>query len=263
VRSPNAYEPPESQSRPSRSAASGAPAGERFVKVLAADTSSALGAVALLEDGRLAVEARVRLGKGHAEVLLPTAEALLRLGGRSLDELDLLCVGLGPGSFTGLRIGVVTFRMLAMALGLPIQGVSSLEALCVPWLGEDVLLVPTLDAYRGEVYAAVFRARGGRLERAAEDAAVRPEALAEQVVRLAEGEPLVLFGSGYDRHVERFAALPGTVLRLRGVSPSAEHVARLGTAMHALRPDTGRSGIVPSYVRKSDAELSRARREGG
>ena len=190
---------------------------------------------------------------GHANRLLGAAEAALAQAGLGWEEVDRIAVGVGPGSFTGLRIGIATARALAQARGLPLVGVSSLEALALgagdadpPAAGgEPPLILAVLDARRGEAFAAAWR--GGALVLPA--AALSPEALVERVGGLA-GSPLAV-GDGAVRFRGPLEAAGARVPpdedgahRLR-----AEHVCRLGAAGNP----TDRDALLPDYLREPDA----------
>jgi tRNA threonylcarbamoyladenosine biosynthesis protein TsaB len=128
------------------------------VNVLGIDTSTPLGSVALVTDGVPLSEQTARVRARHGETLMPLVERALELSGISLAEVDLLAVGLGPGSFTGLRVGIATAQGLALASDLPVVGVGSLEALAFGLGSGAAPRVPLLDAHKGEVYAAAYRA---------------------------------------------------------------------------------------------------------
>jgi tRNA threonylcarbamoyladenosine biosynthesis protein TsaB len=225
------------------------------VIVLAAETSTDRGSVALLDDERLLAEVELELGKGHSENLLRMADAVLGLAGKKLKDVEQLCVGLGPGSFTGVRIGVVTLRMLGYALGVPVAGVSTLEALCGPWLDEEALLMPTLDAHRGQVYTAVLRASRGRLVRERDDAALFPAEFAERERELGEHEPVVVLGPGWQRYQAALGEPPRGIRRVPGATPRASGVARCALRSELKLPPEQRRAVAPNYVRHSDAEL--------
>ena len=135
------------------------------MRLLAVDTSTLTGAVALLEDDTLVAESRLNVALTHGERLLPAIDGILAAAGWSLAELDALAVAVGPGSFTGLRIGVSTVKGLAFATGKPTVPVSTLEALAwsLPLAAHPVC--PVLDARKGEVYTALFLTRGDQPER--------------------------------------------------------------------------------------------------
>lgn len=181
---------------------------------------------------------------GHANRLLGAAEAALQRAGLAWEQVDRIAVGVGPGSFTGLRIGIATARALAQGRGLPLVGVSSLEALALG-AGDAELVLAVLDARRGEAFAAAWR--GGALVLPA--AALSPEALVERVGALA-GSPLAV-GDGAVRFRGPLEAAGALVPpdedgahRLR-----AEHVCRLGAAGNPI----DRDALLPDYLREPDA----------
>ncbi|MEM7446725.1 MAG: tRNA (adenosine(37)-N6)-threonylcarbamoyltransferase complex dimerization subunit type 1 TsaB [Myxococcota bacterium] len=228
------------------------------MKVLALDTSGPLGTVAVCADGELLCEVSARVRARHGETLMPHVDYALKSAGVSTDEIDLVGCGLGPGSFTGLRVGVATAKGFAYALSCPIVGVSSSMALC-----EDIGTAATariatiIDAHRSEVFANVYRLDTDRrwvTEDAPHPASM--EATLEQLEAI-EG-PLVLTGSGVRAHERAFLELQqrrGAELYLAPVScdtPRASSVARLAVAewhrrgpadLHQLEPIYGRSSF--------------------
>jgi tRNA threonylcarbamoyladenosine biosynthesis protein TsaB len=186
----------------------------------------------------------------HAGRLLGAAEEALAAAGVGWDEVTRIAVGVGPGSFTGLRIGIATARGLAQSRNLPVTGVSTLEALARGSGAEIVLAV--LDARRGEVFAAAYRGSGGRDGIRVEDfppAALTPEALAERVRALpapplAVGDGSVRFRGSLEAAGARVPPDEDRVHRLR-----AEHVCRLG----AEGSPTDRDALLPDYLREPDA----------
>ena len=135
------------------------------MKLLAVDTSTRACSVAVVDQDRLACEITTGPAGTHSTHLLSLIRTALELSEMELHGIDGLAVCVGPGSFTGLRIGVSTVKGLAFATAKPVAGVSSLEALAQPCLPWPHLICAMLDARKGEVYAARYRARDGRLER--------------------------------------------------------------------------------------------------
>ena len=125
--------------------------------ILASDTSTKTASVALLRDRTIVAESFINTGKNHGETLLPEIVNLLSSGNTKLDEIDLFAVTTGPGSFTGLRIGVSTVKGLAFATGRPVVGVSTLETLASNLSNSVIAICPMLDARKGEVYTALYR----------------------------------------------------------------------------------------------------------
>jgi tRNA threonylcarbamoyladenosine biosynthesis protein TsaB len=225
------------------------------VRVLAWDTATAATAVALLDTvTEDVIVARDDPEPGarpaHATHLLPLADGLLRATGTSWRELDLLAVGVGPGSFTGLRIGLATARGLAQGTGLPLAGVSTLRALAARAEAEPEfaaeLVAGVLDARRGEAFAAIWR-QG--TETLLAPAALAPSALAQRVAELS-GRPLAVGGGAVAFRDELEAAgavIPDDLSPLHRVD--AATVARLGAAQGPGEADA----VLPDYLRRPDA----------
>jgi tRNA threonylcarbamoyladenosine biosynthesis protein TsaB len=222
------------------------------VVVIGFDTATPATAVALLRGDGRAFEARDDPAPGerprHAGALLQLIERVLGDAGAGWDDVERIAVGTGPGSFTGLRIGVATARALAQARGVPVVGVSTLAALAAgaaEALPEADPVLAVLDARRGEAFAAAWS--GGRA--LGEAAAMAPDALAElaaglPATPLAVGDGAVRFRSPLER---AGAVIPGDDSPLHRVA--ARHVCRLG----ARAPEDDRDAVLPEYVRAPDA----------
>ncbi len=196
---------------------------------------------------------------GHGGLLPGVVQELLVAAGRKLSEIGGYAVGLGPGSFTGLRIGLASWKGLSYGGRRPIAGASSLAALALgaaPNAEPGAVLVPLLDARKGEVYAGFYRLAGGGVEALAPDAALPPDGLVERVATLVrEGARPVLFGEGLAAYPERLAGF--AVLQDAPVTPPAMAVARLcAPALLGAGYDPARLfALEPHYVRPSEAEV--------
>jgi tRNA threonylcarbamoyladenosine biosynthesis protein TsaB len=218
------------------------------VILLGLDTATSATVVGVLDAAGGVTEVRDDPAPGarpaHANRLLAAAHEALQRAGAGWDDIERIAVGVGPGSFTGLRIGIATARALAQARELPLVGVSSLEALALGAGDADIVLA-VLDARRGEAFAAGWRAGVPVLA----PAALSPDALAERV-RALEGAPLAV-GDGAVRFRSPLEAAGAHIPpdedgahRLR-----AEHVCRLGVA----GTPTDRDALLPDYLREPDA----------
>jgi tRNA threonylcarbamoyladenosine biosynthesis protein TsaB len=231
------------------------------MRVLAVDTTGAHGSVAIVAGGELEgiLGARETSPK-HAESLLPTIEQLLRVLSLELGDIDGFAVAVGPGSFTGLRIGIAAVEGLSFATGKPASGVSALEATAFRYRHVDGLIVALIEAYRGEIYGAAYRARRGFLHLEVEPTCTS----ASRFIQALPEPPALVAGTGLLRHrneVEAHAA--GAFL----ADPSffiGEEVARLGTAELEAGNTAPLGGLTPLYIRPAEAERNRtleARRE--
>ena len=196
---------------------------------------------------------------GHGERLPAALSDLLVAVGRKLPDVEGYAVGLGPGSFTGLRIGLATWKGLAYANRRPIAGASSLAAMALAAAAdarEDAVLVPLLDAKKGEVYAGFYRGRGRVVEAVAPEAALAPAALAARVAALeAGGGNPAAFGDGLAAHREGLAGVPALATGVE--TPLALAVARLCAAeLERAEYDPAKLfALEPHYVRASEAEI--------
>jgi tRNA threonylcarbamoyladenosine biosynthesis protein TsaB len=231
------------------------------VIVLGIETSSVHGGVALVGTEGLIAEQVLNLEVTYSERLLPAIDRVLADVGLTAAELGGLAVAIGPGSFTGLRIGLSTAKGLAAASGVPLVGVPTLPALAwsLPFCRYPIC--PILDARKGEVYCALFRWEQASLVQVLEDVAVRPRLLAESIT-----EPTVFVGDGVAAYGDVLTQVLGSRAifpppPLRGARPAATAALGRERLMRGERDDP--SGLVPRYLRPSEAELKRAAATAG
>ena len=224
--------------------------------ILAFESSAKAASAALVRDGKLISQYSQCSGLTHSRTLLPMGEDMLKNAQLSYADVDLIAVAQGPGSFTGIRIGVSMVKGLAWALEKPCAGVSTLEAMAWHGLAAGGLVCPVMDARRSQVYNALFRIENGRPVRLTED---RPIALEELAAQLAEygGEPF-LVGDG--------AELCGDYLAERGLPcrlapENLRMQSAWGVAMAARDvPPVSAENLLPVYLRLSQAERERLER---
>lgn len=234
------------------------------MRLLAVDTSTLTGAVALLERGRAVGESRLNIAVTHGERLLSTVDALLRAARWQLSDVDAFAVAVGPGSFTGLRIGVSTVKSLAFATGHPVVGVPTLDGLAwtLPFCAYAVC--PVLDAKKGEVYAALYRTADGEPVMLRPACAIAPDALAEAVARDTAG-PVVFIGDGVPAMEQAAVRALGGRARFGPAGlrlTSAIAVGELGVRALSRGEGSDMESLVPLYLRPSEAELARERGVG-
>lgn len=219
--------------------------------ILALDTTTRDSGVGLLVDGvpRAARQAQVT---AHSDALLLLVRDVLAEAGLGLGELTAIACGAGPGSFTGLRIGLATAKGLCFALDRPLLLVPSLQALAAR-APAGALAVGCLDAFKGEVYAAFFRLDADGEPRAEGlEQALPPAQLATRLAERARREPLHLIGNGAARWGELL--VPGVIADDRG-PPAAFDIARLAARRLARGETDDVATVGPRYVRPSEAEL--------
>ena len=191
----------------------------------------------------------------HAENLAPAIEFICKQADIDLSEVSAVACDVGPGLFTGLRVGIATAKSIAFALDVPMVGVSSLDLLAFPVRFSSRLIVAAIDARRSEVYFAFYRQVPGGVQRLGEFQLGSPDDLASEM--LAAGEDMLLVGDGAHRYSEAFEGLGGVEIVDPGNSyPSASSLVQLAHAQ-ALREQFERpETIQPIYLRKPDAEIN-------
>ena len=228
---------------------------------LAFETSAKAGSVALLEGRKLLGESYQNTGLTHSQTIMTMAQDLIAACGCTPQQVEAVAVAAGPGSFTGIRIGVAAAKGFAWGAEIPCYGVSTLEAMALNLGAYEGLVAGTMDARRSQVYTATFRAEKGVLTRLTEDRAISLQQLGEE---LAESTlPVYLVGDG---STLTFNTLSGVVPQL--VMP-AEHkmhqrAAGVGLAAAAMieagLPGNG-AELQPNYLRLSQAERERMEKE--
>lgn len=231
------------------------------MKILALESSALAASVCLTEDEILVAQFFQNSGLTHSKTLLPMAEQLLDSCGEKLEDVDVIAVAAGPGSFTGLRIGVSGAKGLAWALDKPCAKVSTLEAMAWNLSVCPGELCPVMDARRGQVYNARFSSNGESITRLTPDRALSLEELAQELKNGAGPQILVGDGAGLCYNYCRKEGLPVRVapanLRFQsawGVARAALDQARQGTLLTAEE-------LTPEYHRLSQAERERLKRE--
>ena len=231
------------------------------MKILAMETSAIAASAAVCEDDVLLVQSFQNSGLTHSRTLMPMVKDLLRNSGMTLADMDAIAVAAGPGSFTGLRIGVATAKGLAWAADKPCAAVSTLEAMAWQVAHVDGICVPVMDARRHQYYNALFRCSGGVPERLTPDRAIGTEELLEEL-KTSPG-PKLLVGDGAclcytdceQNGVDAVLAPPHLLLQTAwGVARGAVELARQGKLI------SGRE-LVPQYHRLSQAERERLEKE--
>ena len=224
--------------------------------ILAFESSAKPASAALVKDGQLLSQYMQCSALTHSRTLLPMAEDMLKNAELSLSDVDLIAVAHGPGSFTGIRIGVSTVKGLAWAAEKPCVGVSTLEAMAWHGLAAGGYICPVMDARRSQVYNAIFRIENGRPVRMTEDRPIALDELSQEVTAL--NAPVFLVGDGAALCFEYFTAhgIPCVM-----APDNLRWQDAWGVAMAAADKTPGNADeLLPVYLRLSQAERERQER---
>jgi tRNA threonylcarbamoyladenosine biosynthesis protein TsaB len=227
------------------------------VLILAIETATGCGSVALtrggMGDGRLLAEATAQPELTHSRRLLGSVDWIMKAAGVEWADLDGVAVSLGPGSFTGLRIGMAAAKGIVLAAGVPLLGVHTLDGIALSCPVIDRPLWCLLDARKQEVYAACYRpGPSGRPERNSPEEAVRPEVLVDRIA-----EPVILAGPGLDEYQSLFCRLADVQLVPAALSsPRAARVGFLAAEQLVRGTTLDPATAAPLYVRASEAEIN-------
>ena len=230
------------------------------MKILSLDSSADVGTVALCEDEKLLAEMTVNTGNTHSESLLPTVEAVLKITGTDINDIDLFACSTGPGSFTGVRIGVATVKGIAYGKGKPCASVSTLEALAQNLRGFNGIICPVMNARRNQVYNALFECKDEVITRLCPDRAISIEELDSELAD--KNMPIYLCGDGYNITEKGFKATKITPVSYRMRLASAYGVALCAIKVHNNGETLSDGSLVPIYLRPSQAERERNERLG-
>ena len=229
--------------------------------LLSFETSAKAASVALFEENTLLGESYQNTGLTHSQTLMVMAQDLLRQCGKCAQDVGAVAVANGPGSFTGVRIGVAAAKGFAWGADIPLYGVSTLESMALGLGAWDGYICPVMDARRAQVYNALFYVNRGAVERITEDRAIALADLAEELKKLSK--PIFLVGDGsnlcYNTLLE---GIPNLVL-----PPEHRlHQRAVGVGLAAMRQiaagDCGNgAALAPNYLRLSQAEREKLARE--
>lgn len=226
------------------------------MKILAVDSSSATASAAVVKDGKTVAEFFVNAGLTHSETLAPMIKSILDCSATRAEDIDLYAVTVGPGSFTGLRIGLSTIKAMALANNKPCVGISSLHALALNTDKSEKIVCACMDARRGGVYNAIFEVKGGKIIRITQDRAIYVEDLIAQlrnssnVVEFVGDGALICYNSmasGYSTDNISLISEKDMYIKSSNVALTAEEMYNQGIFDDAC-------SLSPSYIRVPQAE---------
>lgn len=231
------------------------------MKILAIDSSARAASAAVCEGERVLCESYADVGLTHSETLLPMLDAMLRSAAIPLQQIDRIAVSVGPGSFTGLRIGIAAVKGLAYPSGIPCIGVSTLEGLAYNLAGFDCIACCAMDARCKQVYTACFDISGGTVTRLTEDAAMAVDGLERELCALDAKKPVFLIGDGAQICYNSFGQ--GSGYRLAPPQLRYQHANSVARAAQRYEDRAVSAGeLLPAYLRLPQAERERLKKEG-
>lgn len=230
--------------------------------ILGIDTATSQAGCALGGHEGVIAAAQCAKGRRHAENLTPAIEFICAQAQVELSEVSVIAVDLGPGLFTGLRVGIATGKAMAHALGVPMIGVASLDLVAFAVRFSPRLIVSAIDARRSELYYAMYRQVPGGVQRLGEYSVGSPDELVSQLSAMRE--ELLLVGDGIHRYRDKFETVQKAEIADAGLAyPSAASLVQLAHAK-ALREEFEQPAAVePIYLRKPDAEINWVTRDQG
>ena len=228
------------------------------MRLLVIDAACKGLSLAVAEEDKLLATAALNVGKTHSQRLLPLLDDLLREGDLELKDIDLVGVIVGPGSFTGLRIGISTAKAIAYALGVDVIPIKTTDALAGNCVGMGSLICPVLDARKNEVYYGIYDENGKTLE---ETAAMEPLALAEYLKNNYPSQEVIFLGDAADIYIDSFIGVLGERAHL--APPALRYFMAASAACYGfahLTDAVSPAEVKAFYLRPSSAEKQRKER---
>lgn len=232
------------------------------MNILAIDTSTSLASIAIAVDGRIAAESLVNTNRTLSARLMPEIERLLSTAGLEIADIDLFASSIGPGSFTGVRGGVATIQGLALAVGKPCAGFSSLAMLAMNFSLSTTLVCPMLDARKSEAYAALYDCSSPIPAPRITDCVLPPAALLDRIAAVT-GDPVIFVGDGAVCYHDQIAERLGDQAIFAPFPLHSPHAANgVLLALDAFRQGEllEPSQLLPVYLRASDAEMMKMKK---
>ena len=231
------------------------------INILALDSTAEVSTVAVCKGEKLLSEITINTGNTHSQTLLPAVEQALKMAELTVNDIDVFACSTGPGSFTGVRIGVATVKGIAYGKNKPCISVSTLEALAYNLSGFDGVICPVMNARRSQVYNALFECKGGMLVRICADRAVSISELDDELSQ--NKRPIYLCGDGYDITQKGFVQTKACLVPVRYRYQSAYSVAQIALEKFEHNEYLTDVELAPIYLRPSQAERERqAKLEG-
>lgn len=222
------------------------------MKVLGIETSGNAGGVALCRDNRIVIACNLGPPALHDKYLVTTIKTMLHSVGWTPRDIDLIAVDVGPGSYTGIRVGVTCARTLAYALNKPVIDVPAFDAIAENYPMNSTPICPLMDARREHVYACIYQLENAQRKRVSDFLVIQPERLVSLLPR-----PVILFGSGVLPYKEQFQQKDIVIDTENQAVPKAEYVALLGESAYKGGRRCEVEKLLPLYLRRTGVEEKR------
>jgi tRNA threonylcarbamoyladenosine biosynthesis protein TsaB len=224
------------------------------LKILGIDTSSKFLSIALAEDSDIIKEESFLLDRTHSSELVPKIKELLKKSRVAIKKIDGFVIGLGPGSFTGLRIGVSAVKGFGIASGKPCVGIASIDAIACNAMDEDAIIVPVIDAKRNQVYSAIYRKEGSLVIKESEYLLLPIEKLMKNI----KGEAVFL-GDGLSLYRDKIKSLNREAIFLEEKCwyPAAGNLIKLGLSKIGKAKKPNLAKLVPLYLYPEDCQVKK------
>lgn len=221
---------------------------------LAVDSSAVAASAAITQDGKILGEFYCNTGLTHSQTLMPMIKGLLQSTRVNIEDIDLFAVSSGPGSFTGIRIGIASVKGLAFPQNKPCLGVSTLEAIAQNLSHMNCTICAVMDARCGQVYNTIFKAENGKLERITPDRAISAEVLATECEKYSK--PLFLVGDGAKLcyNMQWFQTIGALIPPEPLIYQHASGVAKAAALVYAQDKTVTPDSLLPVYLRPAQAE---------
>lgn len=234
------------------------------MKILAVDSSGLVASVAIVEDNTLVAEYTINYKKTHSQTLLPMLDEIVKMTETDLQSVDAIAVAKGPGSFTGLRIGAATVKGLALTLDKPVIGIPTVEGLAMNLYGADALICPLMDARRNQVYTGIYQFCDGELTVLEGQMAVG----IDQIIQMLNerNQSVIFLGDGvsvYREIIEEKMMVPFSFAPAHQNNQRAGAVGVRAMSYYKQGKTESADDFVPEYLRLSQAERERMKRENG
>ena len=234
------------------------------MKILAVDSSGLVASVAIVEDDTLVAEYTINYKKTHSQTLLPMLDEIVKMTETDLQSVDAIAGAKGPGSFTGLRIGAATVKGLALTLDKPVIGVPTVEGLAMNLYGADALICPLMDARRNQVYTGIYQFCDGELTVLEDQMAVG----IDQIIQMLNerNQSVIFLGDGvsvYREIIEEKMMVPFSFAPAHQNNQRAGAVGVRAMSYYKQGKTESADDFVPEYLRLSQAERERMKRENG